>query len=39
MMHPDPGEIEVKMQRYLYYKSLSEKDHSIWPAIKALKVR
>jgi glycine cleavage system protein P-like pyridoxal-binding family len=37
MMGPDPGEIEVKMQRY--YKSLSQKDHSIWAAIKALKVR
>jgi hypothetical protein len=31
MMHPDPGEIEVKMQRY--YKSLPEKDRCIWAAI------
>jgi glycine cleavage system protein P-like pyridoxal-binding family len=30
-MHPDPGEIEVKMQRY--YKSLSQKDVRIWAAI------
>jgi hypothetical protein len=36
MMHPYPGEIEVKMQRY--YKSLSEKDGRIWVAIEALKV-
>jgi hypothetical protein len=36
MMHPDPGKIEVKMQRY--YKSLSEKDSRIWAAIEALKV-
>jgi hypothetical protein len=36
MMGPDPGEIEVKMQRY--YKSLSEKDNRIWAAIEALKV-
>jgi hypothetical protein len=38
MMGPDPGEIEVKMQRYLYYKSLSEKDGRISVAIEALKV-
>jgi hypothetical protein len=36
MMGPDPGEIEVKMQRY--YKSLSEKDHRIWATTEALKV-
>jgi hypothetical protein len=36
MMGPDPGEIEVKMQRY--YKSLSQKDGRIWAAIEALKV-
>jgi glycine cleavage system protein P-like pyridoxal-binding family len=36
MMDPDPGEVEVKMQRY--YKSLSDKDHHIWAAIEALKV-
>jgi hypothetical protein len=35
-MGPDPGEIEVKMQRY--YKSLSEKDGWIWATIEALKV-
>jgi hypothetical protein len=35
-MGPDPGKIEVKMQRY--YKSLSEKDGQIWAAIEALKV-
>jgi hypothetical protein len=35
-MGPDPGEIEVKMQRY--YKSLSQKDGRIWSAIEALKV-
>jgi hypothetical protein len=31
MMRSDPGEIEVKMQRY--YKSLPEKDGRIWAAI------
>jgi hypothetical protein len=36
MMCPDPGEIEVKMQRH--YKSLSQKDDRIWAAIEALKV-
>jgi hypothetical protein len=36
MMGPDPGEIEVKMQRY--YKSLLDKDSRIWAAIEALKV-
>jgi hypothetical protein len=36
MMGPDPGEIEVKMQRY--YKSLSDKDQRIWAAIEALKL-
>jgi hypothetical protein len=36
MMGLDPGEIEVKMQRY--YKSLSQKDGRIWSAIEALKV-
>jgi glycine cleavage system protein P-like pyridoxal-binding family len=36
MMRSDPGEIEVKMQRY--YKFLSQKDHRIWAAIEALKV-
>ena len=36
MMHPDPGEIEVKMQRY--YKSLSQKDRRISAAIEAIKV-
>jgi hypothetical protein len=36
MMRPDPGEIEVKIQRY--YKSLSQKDGRIWAAIEALKV-
>jgi hypothetical protein len=35
-MGPDPGEIEVKMQRY--YKSLSEKDRRIWAAIEVVKV-
>jgi hypothetical protein len=33
MMHPDPGEIEVKIQRY--YKSLSEKYGRIW-AVRVL---
>ncbi|WP_347603890.1 hypothetical protein [Trichormus azollae] len=36
MMGPNPGEIEVKMQRY--YKSLSQKHRCIWAAIEALKV-
>ena len=36
MMPLDPGEIEVKMQRY--YKSLSQKDHRISAAIEAVKV-
>jgi hypothetical protein len=36
MIGPDPGEIEVKIQRY--YKSLSDKDGRIWAAIEALKV-
>jgi hypothetical protein len=38
MMGPDPGEVEVKIQQYYNYKSLSEKDHSIWAVIKGLKV-
>ena len=36
MMRPNPGEIEVKMQRY--YKSLSDKDCRISAAIEAVKV-
>jgi hypothetical protein len=36
MMHPDRGEIEVKMQRY--YKLLSEKDGRISAAIEVVKV-
>ena len=36
MMPPDPGEIEVKMQRY--YKLLSQKDRRISAAIEAVKV-
>ena len=36
MMPPDPGEIEVKMQRY--YKSLSQKDRRISAAIEAVKL-
>mgnify|MGYP006878810367 CR=1 FL=1 len=36
MMRSDPGEIEVKMQRY--YKSLSQKDRCISAAIEAVKV-
>ena len=36
MIPPDPGEIEVKMQRY--YKSLSQKDSRISAAIEVVKV-
>ncbi len=36
MMPLDPGEIEVKMQRY--YNSLSQKDRCISSAIEAVKV-
>ena len=38
MTCPDPGEIEVKMQRYYNYKSLSQKDRRISAAIEAVKV-
>ena len=36
MMPPNPGEIELQMQRY--YKSLSQKDSRISAAIEAVKV-
>ena len=36
MMPPDPGEIQVQMQRY--YKSLSQNDHRISAAMEAVKV-
>ena len=36
MMPPDPGEIEVQMQRY--YKSLSQRDRCISSAIEVVKV-
>ena len=42
MMRPDPGEIEVKIQRYYkmqrYYNSLSQKDSRISAAIEAVEV-
>ena len=36
MMPPDPGEIEVQIERY--YKSLSQKDSRISSGIEVIKV-